>query len=769
MKQMHRLIYLIIHESIDMKKLIIIFLLLLIQNLSAKFVKIDSLEYRLEIAYGQEKVDIFNTLSVLYINKSTEKSLDYCRKASDLAKNIKYKNGEALSYLRTAKIYRHLDEYEQALKYLQDALKTFKSVNDKKMISQTLNDIGLAYNKMGNYDEALENINKALDISKEINDSIGISRAFNNFGSCYQKMGELDVALDYSLKSLKYEEKTNHNALNTISIIYGILQNFDKSLDYQKRALKIREKLEEKDAFIGSLNNMGVIYVKLNKPEKALEYFLKAYKIAEEIGKKSNLNKALNNIGFIYENKLNEPEKALEYYNKSLELSKETNELYDIANTLINIGNVQLKLKKYEDALTNLEQGLILAKQIQVKDFIREAYLFLSNYYYSIGNYKKAFENYKSFVSVKDSIFSKESKDRVAEMQVKYETEKREKENKIYRLQIERSKLQKTRLYLGLAIFLIIVIVLCYFYMLKSKTNKKLKKEIAERKKIENELELRVKERKKDLDDKNRELQREITERKLVEAGSKAMQAQLLQSQKLESIGTLASGVAHEINNPLMGMINYAELINSRINDDTLKEFSASIIEEGDRVAKIVRNLLSFARQDKESHSPASIKDIIEASLSLIGAVLRKDQITLIYDIPKDLPMIKCRSQQIEQVIINLLTNTRDSLNERYPYYDEDKIVKISVKPLEKDGVDWIRTTIEDHGVGMQEDVIERIFDPFFTTKPGDIGTGLGLSVSYGLIKEHGGELSVESEPGKYSRFHIDLPVNNGWQVGNDD
>lgn len=116
-----------------------------------------------------------------------------------------------------------------------------------------------------------------------------------------------------------------------------------------------------------------------------------------------------------------------------------------------------------------------------------------------------------------------------------------------------------------------------------------------------------------------------------------------------------------------------------------------------------------------------------------------------------------CHSQQIQQVIINLLTNTRDALNERYPCYDDDKIVKISVKPLEKDGIKCVRITIEDHGVGIQQDVIDRIFDPFFTTKPRDIGTGLGLSVSYGIIKEHNGELSVESEPGDFTRFDIDL------------
>jgi len=253
----------------------------------------------------------------------------------------------------------------------------------------------------------------------------------------------------------------------------------------------------------------------------------------------------------------------------------------------------------------------------------------------------------------------------------------------------------------------------------------------------------------------------DITERKQAETEKKAMQAQLRQNQKLESIGTLASGVAHEINNPLMGIINYAQLIKDRIRDYSLKEFSEGIIEEGERIAKIVRNLLSFARQNRESHSPASVKDIINASLSLIGSVLRKDQIILIYDIPDELPNIKCRSQQIEQVIINLLTNARDALNARYPDYDSNKIVKISVKHLKKDKEEYIRTTIEDHGIGMRQDVINRIFDPFFTTKPIEIGTGLGLSVSYGIIKEHNGVLSVESKPGKYTRFHVDLLVEN--------
>jgi len=267
----------------------------------------------------------------------------------------------------------------------------------------------------------------------------------------------------------------------------------------------------------------------------------------------------------------------------------------------------------------------------------------------------------------------------------------------------------------------------------------------------------------------------DITERKRLEEERIAMEAQLRQSQKLESIGTLASGVAHEINNPLMGMMNYADIIQDEIEDEGLKEFAGNIKKEGERVATIVKNLLSFARQDRQSHSHARMEDIIDASLSLTTAVLRKNQITLEKDIPDDLPTIKCRSQQIQQVILNLLTNAMHALNERYEGYDENKTISITAGPFEKGGEKWIRTTVEDHGTGIPPDILDRIFDPFFTTKDrgkgagagadGPVGTGLGLSISYGIIADHHGELSVESVVGEYTRFHIDLRVDNGWSL----
>ena len=239
-----------------------------------------------------------------------------------------------------------------------------------------------------------------------------------------------------------------------------------------------------------------------------------------------------------------------------------------------------------------------------------------------------------------------------------------------------------------------------------------------------------------------------------------AMETQLRQAQKRKAIGTLAGGVAHEINNPINGILNYAQVISDELPpDSSLQEHLAKIKRESGRVAQIVRGLLAFARQDAKGRSMANLNDIIDAALTLVQTVIRHDQITLELNVPEGLPQMQCRSQQLEQVIVNLLTNARDALNEKFPGYHENKKIHISARLFEKEGKPWIRTTVEDHGTGIPTNVRERVFDPFYTTKPAGQGTGLGLAISYGIVKEHGGELHFETERGHYTRFHLDLPV----------
>ncbi len=217
-----------------------------------------------------------------------------------------------------------------------------------------------------------------------------------------------------------------------------------------------------------------------------------------------------------------------------------------------------------------------------------------------------------------------------------------------------------------------------------------------------------------------------------------------------------------------MGIMNYAQLIQDGMDEGSpLGEYASKIMVETDRIGTIVKNLLSFARQDKqESRSAARMSDIVNDTLSLVATVMRHDQITFTVDVPEDLPMIKCSSQQIHQVVMNLLTNARDALNEKYAEFDENKRIMITAHVLDKDGQHWIRTSVEDAGPGIFKEVRELMFAPFYTTKPKGKGTGLGLSISHGIVKDHHGEMSVESELGEWTRFHVDLPVGNGEGAG---
>ncbi len=246
----------------------------------------------------------------------------------------------------------------------------------------------------------------------------------------------------------------------------------------------------------------------------------------------------------------------------------------------------------------------------------------------------------------------------------------------------------------------------------------------------------------------------------------RSQEASLRHQQKLEAIGTLAGGVAHEINNPIGIIMNYAQLMLDDLEPDSpMAQDATMIVSESRRIAEIVKNLLSFSRQDMESHSPANLNDILHSTLNLTNKILSKFNIALEVELPDEIPKIKCRSQQIMQVLMNLITNAKDALNDRYPQRHENKRIRIQVSFVEKDDEAYLRTCVRDWGGGIPKSIEQRIFDPFFTSKQPNQGTGLGLSVSHGIVKDHGGKLWFENLPGEGVRFFMDLPIDNGWEL----
>jgi PAS domain S-box-containing protein len=230
-------------------------------------------------------------------------------------------------------------------------------------------------------------------------------------------------------------------------------------------------------------------------------------------------------------------------------------------------------------------------------------------------------------------------------------------------------------------------------------------------------------------------------------------------SRNLALIGELAAGVAHEINNPATGVINCAQiLLNKSREGSTEKDLACRIIKEGDRIATIVSKLLSFARP-QEKKTITDMHEILFDTLVLIEKQLKKDCITIKQDIPNDLPEIFANPQQIQQVFMNIISNARYALNQKYPEIHENKILEISGEKIMIHNHPHIKITFCDHGTGIPANVKDKIMNPFFTTKPHGKGTGLGLSISHNIIHDHNGKLTIDSVEGEYTKVIITLPT----------
>jgi PAS domain S-box-containing protein len=253
---------------------------------------------------------------------------------------------------------------------------------------------------------------------------------------------------------------------------------------------------------------------------------------------------------------------------------------------------------------------------------------------------------------------------------------------------------------------------------------------------------------------------KDVTEQRRIAREARDREAQSRHQERLAALGTLAGGVAHEINNPVNGIMNYAEIIGDGLPEDSpLKTYTAEILNETRRVTDIVKHLLSFARQDTAEFRSTSLDEVVDGTLCLIRTLFKRDRIVMKVSIEPGLPRVTSQGSRLQQVLMNLMTNARDALNDKFPGHDPDKKLHVSARSLERNGRTWVRLTVEDNGCGIPPEVQERMFEPFFTTKGPEEGTGLGLAISHGIVKEHHGEIHCETQLGGFTRFHVDLPA----------
>jgi len=297
-------------------------------------------------------------------------------------------------------------------------------------------------------------------------------------------------------------------------------------------------------------------------------------------------------------------------------------------------------------------------------------------------------------------------------------------------------------------------------------------RDISERKVLEETRKNNMKLLEHEVEQKTQELRNETEELHKALESLNIAQDHLVQSEKLASIGLLAAGVAHEINNPLMGMINYAQIIRDELEaklkiDLNVKPYSFlnGIIKEGERISEIVEGLLSFAREDRGEFVPAEISEIINSALALLLPRIKNSQIDIKLEYDNSIPKVPMKTRNIRQVILNVLQNSIAALNEKYSTVSKkgDKVITIKTSKLILDEKPCVKISIKDNGTGIRSENLAKVFDPFFTTKStagikGE-GTGLGLSISYGIIKNHKGRIEIQSEWGSWTLLSIILPL----------
>lgn len=686
----------------------------------------------------------------LIYNKPND-ALDTLKSALKLAKETGNKSLEAVIYADIGNAYNSLSKDKAALVNHLRSVSLFRETGSKKELAWQLNSVGITQRVLGNYGDALEYMMESLKISRSIGDSNTTIEALLAIGFTYAFVEMWDDALKFQAQALDiYREMNDSLGIARIYNDMGVTNmragKLEVALDQHKKALAIRLKSKEHYYTFASFLYIGDLLEKLNRIPEAIQYYESAFNYTKFSSFRVSQIDAGISLGRAYQ-KSQDYDKALNMLTLAYEVALEMDDRSFQAQAALFKAKVYLAKENPRLALFWLHNAEKAAAESSLV-YLAEIYQSIGETYSKMGDFRNAYLNQLKYSRVKDSMDVAENLEKIARLSNRLEFENKqalqnqnhEKELILKQAEIRREKVTRNFSLFGMFVAMVLMIIAFIRFVEKQKLNKKLSETLSD---------------------------------------LKSTQSQLIQREKMASLGELAAGISHEIQNPLNFVNNFSEVSRELISEvfeelskgnqqdamnilEDVKENLDKINHHGKRADSIIKGMLQHSRSSSGTKEPTDINALADEFLRLAYHGLRaRDKsfnALMKTDFDPKLGKVNVIPQDMGRVILNLITNAFYAANEKRITGKENyqPTVQVSTRKTK----DKVMVLVQDNGNGIPQHVLGKIFQPFFTTKPAGEGTGLGLSMSYDIVtKGHGGELTVETSEGLGTTFTIVIPA----------
>jgi len=676
----------------------------------------------------KDKIDRLNQHAWKVRINDSPKAFELSKASVDLAREINYTKGLAEGLCILAFCYVRLFKNDEALPLLKESLSLFESNNDFKGQGIVYEYLGIIERNWGNLGASLELLFKGHQLTLLHGTPEILTTMCYQIGVTYKHLGNYESALDYLFQSLKVAKSIQFDlmeayAINIIGSVYFDNEDYESALEYFQKGLVTRHKSHDKWGEAGSLDNIGFTYLKLNDYKQAIDYCKQSLEISQGTNDTKGQANTLLHLAEIYK-ETGDIQQAITCSNQSLEIRRARGDKRGEVESLLFISDLNTTGSDQDKPMVaTLLNALKIADEIKAQDLSSKAHFQLYEYFKSNENYQKSLLHLEAHLQLEKELHKNTISQKVLNLEISYKAEDARKEAET------------------------------------------------------------IKQRNEELTRFNKTIQKQKKRLESTLADLKATQAQLIQSEKMASLGELTAGIAHEIKNPLNFVNNFSEVSKELLdemmeelnngNTEEVKVLAKDIIENlekithhGKRADGIVKGMLQHSRTSTGNIEPTEINELADEYLRLAYHGLRAKDKAFNADMKTDfdpsLSKINVIPQDVGRVILNLITNAFYAVTEKKKQLKDDALQEIyepTVLVSTKKMGNYVELCVEDNGNGIPKKLIDKIFQPFFTTKPTGQGTGLGLSLSYDIVKAHNGELAVETEDGIGTTFRMILPI----------